>query len=107
MGKRGNPNWVKGCKSPNPGGEHHERKELRAIILEKTGGGLYFVNKLIDFIENAKEPRVKLDALKIMIEYGYGKPRQQIEIEGSENPFRVVICTGVPESAKLTDGHDH
>jgi len=99
----GNPNWVKGV-SGNPGGRSKDEVELKRIIMEKTEGGLFFVDKLLQFIQSAREHSVRLAALVKLMEYGYGKPRQQVEVTGQGgDPIRVVIETGVIDPEPKSD----
>jgi hypothetical protein len=58
----------------------------------------------MDFIDFATDHSVKLNALKLMMEYRFGKPRQQVEVNGGDEPIKFVILTGVPEAEKKPDG---
>jgi hypothetical protein len=89
--------------SGNPSGRPKSDDELKAVIDQKTKGAEWFVNKLMDFIQFAADHKLKFDAFKLMMEYKFGKPRQQLEIEGGDKPIKFVIMTGVPESEKKPD----
>jgi len=85
----GNPNWVKGV-SGNPGGRSKEDAELKRVIQENLPPAALF-KKLMDFVEFADDHGTKLKALQILIEYGYGKPKQQVEHSGEVVTWGSVI----------------
>lgn len=82
--------FVKG-QSGNPGGRPKSEQALKDLIDLKTGGPEYFVNKLMDFIDHAKDHKVKLNALELMMAYRFGKPRQEMEHSGEiHNSFPIL-----------------
>lgn len=90
-------------QSGNPNGRPKTDDELKQLIDQKTKGNAWFVQKLMDFIEFASDHKLKFDAFKLMMEYRFGKPRQQLEVEGGDKPLKIIIVTGVPESEKKSD----
>lgn len=86
-------------QSGNPGGRPRKRAELVAKIQER---GLDLVQKLFDIVDECpvmvpndsdKGPgynvvgpshRDRIDAAKLLIAYGYGKPLQTVEVSGPE-----------------------
>lgn len=87
--------FVKG-QSGNPGGRPKSDQTLKDLIDLKTGGPEYFVNKLMDFIEHAREHKVKLDAMALLMAYRFGKPRQEMEHSGEiRNGFPILKFTKV------------
>jgi len=101
-------------KSGNPGGRPKEmaglaeaiRKEFEADIAK---GGIHeAIKRGFDLIRFSPEPKDKLAALKLMLEYGYGKPTQPMEFSGEDGPLKIVVVTGVPDpEPKGGDGPDH
>lgn len=83
-------------QSGNPGGRPKESVEVKALILEATKNGKLFVEKLLDFVQFAPEPKDKLAALKIMMEYSLGKPKQTVELAG-DTQVTIIVETGVPK----------
>lgn len=91
-------------KSGNPGGRPKEieglaeaiRKEFEKDI--KDGGIHEGVKRGFDIMRFAPDHRDKLAALKVLLEYGYGKPKQQVEVGGEGGGAIVVqVITGVPK----------
>jgi hypothetical protein len=98
--RRGNPEWQKGCPSPHPGGRPKKREELVAKIQER---GLELVEKLFEIVDDCpvRVPRKgedgkvefhivgpshrdRIEAAKLLVAYGYGKPLQTVEVSGPE-----------------------
>jgi hypothetical protein len=76
-----NPAWVKGGKSPNPGGRPKQVVELLMLARENCPKALAFAIGLLDEAELAKSPKtkvaqrkIKLEAAKLIISYGMGAP---------------------------------
>jgi hypothetical protein len=73
-------------KSGNPGGRPKELAGLSEAIraeFEKdiaTGGMNEAIKRGFDLMRFAPEPKDKLAALKMLLEYGYGKPAQQLDV---------------------------
>jgi hypothetical protein len=90
--------------SGNPGGRPKEIEGLAAAIrLEfekdiKAGGVHEAVKRGFDLLRFAPEAKDKLAALKVLLEYGYGKPKQQVELGGvGGEPLVIQVITGVPK----------
>jgi hypothetical protein len=101
--KRGNPAWVKGCKSPNPAGKPKKRAELMESIQRR---GLDLVVKLFEIADKfpvavlddegkqidieGPSHRERIEAVKTLLAYGYGKPTEHVELTGNEGgPIEV------------------
>ena len=77
-------------ESGNPGGRPKAVAALRDLV-QARGDGL--IGKLMDIaFANETEPRVRIEAIKVLLDRGYGRPPQPItgEDEGGE-PRRLVI----------------
>lgn len=98
--------WQKGGPSPNPGGKQvgleAKLRELRREILDRSGGPKYFADKLLEFVQFAPDHKDKLTALKLLMEYGFGKPVQNVHVDGEgAGGIQIIVNTGViqPERA--------
>lgn len=88
--KRGNPNWVKGGKSPNPGGRRDDTRELAALA---RGYTLECVQTVYGIMVNKKAMHSdRLRAAQILLERGHGKPVQEINatVDVAEASFEDV-----------------
>jgi len=70
--------FVKG-KSGNPSGVSKARKAFDALLDELEPDAF---QTLRDLLRN-EDNRVRLDALKIYLERRFGKPKQEIELDGA------------------------
>jgi hypothetical protein len=113
-GQRGNPNWIKGGASPNPGGRPKAATELRqrleALALEDDA-----CEGLRELMQSQDE-RIKLDTIKFIIEHVKGKPSQEItgldggaiEISAVDDRQRLhELRARYPELMALPGHDDH
>lgn len=83
-------------QSGNSGGKPTAFVILERLIRSRTKNGEWCVGKLLEFIEHARDQNVKLAALKLLMEYGFGKPRQAVELNaGDGNGIQIIVTTGV------------
>jgi len=72
MARRGNPNWKKGGRSPNPGGRPKVLHEIRAV-LEKREDEI--VDELFRIAHDRKQSTYgRVFALRILAAYRWGNP---------------------------------
>lgn len=97
-------------KSGNPGGRPKELAGLADAIraeFEKdiASGGMHeAIKRGFDLLRFAPEPKDKLAALKMLLEYGYGKPAQQVDLSsGGGEPVIIQVITGVPKAGSKAD----
>src|SRR5437016_1636251 len=87
--------WEKG-QSGNPGGRPRESEELKRLILENSKNGRLLVEILFDFLHHASLERDRLAAAKLLLEYGFGRPIQSMNLAGAEGePVKIIVNTGV------------
>lgn len=95
----GNPAWIRGGASPNPGGRP---KGLAALVRSQTMEGAELVafylaimrgTKRID--KRAPPLALRMDAAAWLADRAFGKPPQQLEHGGAEGgPLRIIIEYG-------------
>lgn len=91
-------------KSGNPGGR---RVGLSRIIRSKTKEGAELVDMLLEMVRTAEEPKDRIAAAKLLMEFGFSRPPTELEHSGTDGgPIQVI--TGVPlvTPAKETDAPD-
>lgn len=90
--RKGNPAWTKGGVSPNPGGRPKDYKEVAAFAKKFTEEAIL---ALADLMRNAENESARVRAAEILLERGWGKPRQDIDIT-STTPVLVIDVGGQP-----------
>jgi hypothetical protein len=91
-------------KSGNPGGKPKKNQELEALCQKVCKGTKQRNGAIEDIASIATSPstsdRDRLEAWRILLAYGYGKPRQCTELSTDpENPLRVVTYN-LPENGR-------
>src|SRR5262245_61650229 len=98
--KAGNPKWVRGGPSPNPGGRPKGSRDASQASYGADADKHIDVADSILFNPKAKDAD-KLAALKIVIEQGWGRPHQQVELSDAADRPRIVVLSGVPRNKGL------
>lgn len=92
--QRGPGRPFKPGQSGNPGGRPAARREFRERcreIMEAEGGGWDILETMLR--GSAQDRRF---AVELLAAYGYGKPKQGLEVSGDpENPVGVVVLPDV------------
>ena len=87
----GNPNWVKGGASPNPGGKPRGLVVFRSELSAAVG------NQIVDVVKRAlsnPDDRIALEAAKFAASYLYGKPadlKDVVHLEAMRGRMAEVV----------------
>lgn len=85
--------WKKG-ESGNPGGRPATAiNKLREFILSKTKDGHEMVTLLLEKARD-KESSDQVPALRLLMEYTYGKPQAAVEVTGKLTLEDLVVAAG-------------
>lgn len=89
MTQRGNPNWVKGGASPNPGGRPKVDPAVREALEALT---VRAVNELAELL-GSEDERIRMDAVREVLNRNLGKPSQCIELGASTDSTipRIIV----------------
>jgi hypothetical protein len=74
-----NGRWLPGGRSPNAGGLSREKRELIDLARERSPAALDKIFAIMN--DDAVSPAVQLAAAGMILDRGYGKPRQSVEVE--------------------------
>lgn len=83
--------WKPGV-SPNPKGRPKEFKELKELCREYT---FEAVAALVDVLRTG-QPRERVIAANAILDRGYGKPEQSVEVSGEVTKFVVRLPVQAP-----------
>jgi hypothetical protein len=72
-----NGRWLPGGRSPNAGGLSREKRELIDVARERSPAALDKIFAIMN--DETVPPAVQLVAAGMILDRGYGKPRQMIE----------------------------
>jgi hypothetical protein len=72
-----NGRWLRGGRSPNAGGLSPEKRELIDLARERSPAALDKIFAIMNDV--TVPPAVQLAAAGMILDRGYGKPKQQIE----------------------------
>lgn len=76
-------------QSGNPGGRAKKDNDLVILAKSKTKEAF---KELLALLESTGKEDIKLACIKTMFEYGFGKPRQELEVSGTDGgPLVAVI----------------
>ncbi len=71
--------WLPGGRSPNAGGLSPEKRELIDLARERSPAALDKIFAIMN--DETVPPAVQLAAAGMILDRGYGKPRQSVEVE--------------------------
>ena len=74
-------------------------EELQRLLLAKAGGHQFFVDTIFAWIASEDQTE-RMTALKLAMEYLYGKPRQQVEVSGTLD-FGVIFDAVIEKRTEL------
>ena len=73
-----NGRWLSGGRSPNAGGLSREKRELIDLARERSPAALDKIFAIMN--DETVPPAVQLAAAGMILDRGYGKPKQQTEV---------------------------
>jgi hypothetical protein len=91
---KGNPSWIAGAESPNPGGRPQTLQEFRALAIALAPKALLKMNGMLDDPTTKQEIIIRI--IEIIFDRAYGKPTQ--DFSGSWD----VIVKLPPDCRPLT-----
>jgi len=95
--------WQKG-QSGNPAGRVPKDRVLQTYVATKTHDGRKMVDELWSIALDAKiRVRDRIKAMEILLERGFGKPVQQVEVDGQVNLTRELSSFSDKELMELVD----
>lgn len=91
----GGPGQFEKGKSGNPGGRTKEQREkeakLKAICTKHGPRIIAFYMEILE--DSEKDTSDRITAGRLILEYGYGKPKQQTEVTGEDGGPVVIKVT--------------
>lgn len=100
--KKPPPHAWKPGQSGNPGGRPKKSRELEELIREALtmpDGRNKAVERLLGIMAEG-EDKDSIAAAKLLKAYGYGNPRQQVEVTGEDGgPLEIATTRGLLASA--------
>ncbi len=108
-----NGRLVKGTKPANPGGrlpltpvETYLRKQIgwqgEQVFKELLAIATYSMKKQ-RHTKPHYNPTQKLEAMKLLLGYAFGKPKQIVEMDANVKSLNLNVSIGVPEDIDVTD----
>lgn len=80
--------WQKGMNSPNPGGRPKAATALAELVRSETADGKEIVTFLLDVMrgkaDGLSDPKSRLWAAARLLDRGFGRPAQHIEVTSSK-----------------------
>ena len=75
--------------SGNPGGRPKKDNKLVELAKAKTPEAF---KELLELLKNTSEDSVRLGCIKTVFEYGFGKPRQEVDVDLQSSTGLTVVC---------------
>lgn len=77
--------------SGNPNGRPKVAGKIRDLAREMTPEAIEVLRDSMSPVMRITEPRIALEAAKVILAYAYGKPPQAITGEDGEGPAELII----------------
>jgi hypothetical protein len=96
--RSGNPNWVKGSTSPNPGGRPRVVANIQALARQHAPAAVHAL------VEALQDPKTKVPAAIALLDRGYGRPTTYIAGDGDAPPVAITFewAPATPEASTAT-----
>lgn len=102
--KRGNPNFVKGHKLKSPG------RPKGSVTLTNIPRCKEFMEKegwdILEGIarDEAEASKNRIGACSLLAAYGYGKPREQVDVKSDGAPVKFTLGLGQADTTQGQEG---
>jgi hypothetical protein len=84
-----NGRWLAGGQSPNAGGLSREKRGLIDLARERSPAALDKIFAIMN--DETVPPAVQLAAAGMILDRGYGKPRQSVEVEKQGRTLESIL----------------
>ncbi len=84
-----NGRWLPGGRSPNAGGLSQEKRELIDLARERSPAALDKIFAIMN--DETVPPAVQLVAAGMILDRGYGKPRQSVDVEQQGRTLEEIL----------------
>jgi len=119
MGKPGNPNWKPGQKAPgskqfekgksgNPAGRPKlpDLKEIMDKVLGEEKDGITALELIMKQVR-AKAAKGDIRATELLLDRGFGKPKQSLDVGINENISQIKIEIQAPVTGSNGENTEH
>jgi hypothetical protein len=96
----GNPNWVKGSASPNPGGRPRVVADIQTLARQHAPAAVHAL------VEALRDPRTKVPAAIALLDRGFGRPVQMVAGE-RELPVSIEFKWADADPAPAVKAAEH
>jgi hypothetical protein len=83
------------------GSGNRATEELKKMIRERTVDGSIIVETLMGWLQHSSDAALVIGSAKILLEYGYGKPKESIEVTGEVKMSLAQLFERMAEKQKL------
>jgi hypothetical protein len=98
VARLGNPKWVKGGQSPNPGGRRREEATVRELAMSYCPAAIHALAKLAGLAVDqsgrpfpaARNENSRIAAMRELLDRGIGRPRQDLTVEGDGSSLTLL-----------------
>jgi len=95
----GNPNWVKGSTSPNPGGRPRVLADIQTLARQHAPAAVEAL------VEALKDPKTKVPAAIALLDRAWGRPTTFVAGDGDAPPVAIefVWQPALPQPETVAD----
>jgi hypothetical protein len=100
-GKPGNPRWQKG-QSGNPGGRRKQDYRIKDLAQQYTDEALATLRSIM---KASEDDRARVAAANAILDRGYGKPAQSVDITNSDGSMSQAWLAAMKEVDEGIEEH--